>query len=172
VYFNNKCSNVSTSVLWWWKEMCIERKRLLLIIQRVQMKESLELLLYCSLKRLCRSTCFLTSKGPYGIIFSRMRPTDSMRLPSWHYFKFLRKDKHFLIRIVGGGVQTESTNWPIVPAPADGEDGEFGGMNIGRGNRSTRRKPAPASLCPPQIALNQTRARNRAAAVGNQRLTA
>jgi hypothetical protein len=27
--------------------------------------------------------------------------------------------------------------WPIVPAPGDCEDGEFGGMN-GRGNRSTR----------------------------------
>jgi hypothetical protein len=24
-------------------------------------------------------------------------------------------------------------------------------VNIGRGNRSTRRKPAPAPLCPPQI---------------------
>jgi hypothetical protein len=33
----------------------------------------------------------------------------------------------------------------------DGDCGEIGGMKIGRGNRSTRRKPAPASLCPPQI---------------------
>jgi hypothetical protein len=45
-------------------------------------------------------------------------------------------------------------------------------MKIGRGNRSTRRKPAPAPLCPPQIPLDQTRARTRAAAVGSQRLTA
>jgi hypothetical protein len=38
----------------------------------------------------------------------------------------------------------------IVPAPGDCGDGElFGGMKIGRGNRSTRRKPAPALLCPP-----------------------
>jgi hypothetical protein len=38
-----------------------------------------------------------------------------------------------------------------VPASGDCEDGElFGGMKIGRGNRSTRRKPAPAPLCPPQ----------------------
>jgi hypothetical protein len=43
---------------------------------------------------------------------------------------------------------------------------------IGRGNGSTRRKPAPAPLCPPQIPLDQTRARTRAAAVGSQRLTA
>jgi hypothetical protein len=33
----------------------------------------------------------------------------------------------------------------------DGDCGEIGGIKIGRGNRSTRRKPAAASLCPPQI---------------------
>jgi hypothetical protein len=60
----------------------------------------------------------------------------------------------FLIGILGGGVQlgplgTEATNRPIVSAPGDYDDGEIGGM-IGRGNRSTRRKPAPVPLCPPQ----------------------
>jgi hypothetical protein len=39
----------------------------------------------------------------------------------------------------------------------DGDCGAIGGMKIGRGNRSTRRKPAPAPLCPPQIPLDQTR---------------
>jgi hypothetical protein len=34
------------------------------------------------------------------------------------------------------------------------------------------KKPAPAPLCPPQIPLDQTRARTRAVAVGSQRLTA
>jgi hypothetical protein len=39
----------------------------------------------------------------------------------------------FLIRIVGGGVQTGSTRhvghfWPIVPALGDCEDGEFGAI--------------------------------------------
>jgi hypothetical protein len=29
--------------------------------------------------------------------------------------------------------------------------GAIGGMKVGRGNRSSRRKPAPAPLCPPQI---------------------
>jgi hypothetical protein len=33
----------------------------------------------------------------------------------------------------------------------DGDCGEIGGMKIGRGNRSTRRKPAPAPHCSPQI---------------------
>jgi hypothetical protein len=77
---------------------------------------------------------------------------------------------------VRGGVQldplgTADTDWPIVPAPGD-YDGEFGGINIGGGNRSTRRKPAPSPLSPPQIPLDQTQDRNRAAAVGSQRLTA
>jgi hypothetical protein len=30
----------------------------------------------------------------------------------------------------------------------EGNCGEIGGMKIGRGNRSTLRKPAPAPLCP------------------------
>jgi hypothetical protein len=41
-----------------------------------------------------------------------------------------------------------------------------------QGNRTTRRKPAPAPLSPPQIPLDQTQARTRAAAVRSQRLTA
>jgi hypothetical protein len=43
---------------------------------------------------------------------------------------------------------------------------------VGRGSRSTRRKPATALLCPPQIPHDLTRIRTRAAAVGSQRLTA
>jgi hypothetical protein len=71
-----------------------------------------------------------------------------------------------------GPLGTAATYWPVVPAPGDGEVGEFAGMKIGRGNRSTRRKPAPAPLWPPQIALDQTRTRTRAAALGSQLLTA
>jgi hypothetical protein len=46
----------------------------------------------------------------------------------------------FLFLIVNGGVQlgplrTSATNWPLVLAPGDYEDKEFGGMMIGRGNR-------------------------------------
>jgi hypothetical protein len=77
---------------------------------------------------------------------------------------------------VGSGVQlgplgTAATNRPIVPAPRDYDDGEIGGMMIGRGNRSTRRKPAPVPLRPPQTP-HAARTRTRAAAVGSQRLTA
>jgi hypothetical protein len=58
---------------------------------------------------------------------------------------------------VGGGVQlgplgTAATNRPIVPAPGDYDDGEIDGM-ISRGNRRTRRKPAPLPLCPPQTLM-------------------
>jgi hypothetical protein len=37
--------------------------------------------------------------------------------------------------------------------------GAIGGIKIGRGNRSTRRKPTPVSLCPPQNPTWQTRSR-------------
>jgi hypothetical protein len=50
----------------------------------------------------------------------------------------------------------------------EGDSGAIGGMKIGRGNQSTRRKPAPAPLCLPQISHDQTRARTRAATVGSQ----
>jgi hypothetical protein len=82
----------------------------------------------------------------------------------------------FFIWILEGGVQlgpfgTAVTNRPIVPTPGDYDDGEIGGMMIGRGNRSIRRKPAPVPLCPSQIP-HAVRTRTRAAAVGNQRLAA
>jgi hypothetical protein len=54
----------------------------------------------------------------------------------------------------------------------DDECGAVGGVRIGRGNQSTRRKPAPVPLCPPQIPNDLTLARTRAAAVGSRRLTA
>jgi hypothetical protein len=40
--------------------------------------------------------------------------------------------------------------WPRVLAPDYDECGAIGGM-LGKGKRSTRRKPAPVPLCPPQI---------------------
>jgi hypothetical protein len=57
-----------------------------------------------------------------------------------------------------------------VSAPGDYDNGEIGGM-IGRGNRSTWRKPAPVPLCPPKPP-HAARMRTRAAAVESQRLTA
>jgi hypothetical protein len=76
---------------------------------------------------------------------------------------------------VGGGhrlgpLGTVATDRPIVPALGDYDDGDIGGM-IGRGNQSTRRKPAPMPLCPPQTPY-AARMRTRATAVGSQWLTA
>jgi hypothetical protein len=77
---------------------------------------------------------------------------------------------------VGGGVQlgplgTAATNRPIVSAPGDYYDGEIGGMMIGKGNGSTRRKPASVPLCPPQTP-HAVLTRTRVTAVGSQRLIA
>jgi hypothetical protein len=47
----------------------------------------------------------------------------------------------------------------------DDECGAVSGMRIGKGNRSTRRKPAPVPLSPPQIPHELTWNRTRAAAV-------
>jgi hypothetical protein len=70
---------------------------------------------------------------------------------------------------VRSGVQldplgTAATNRPIVPTPGDYDDGETGGM-IGRGNRGTRRKPAPVPLFPQQT-RHAARTPTRATAVG------
>jgi hypothetical protein len=50
-----------------------------------------------------------------------------------------------------GPLGTEVSNSPIVPTPGDFEDGKYGDMMIGRGDRSTRRKPSSVPLCPPHI---------------------
>jgi hypothetical protein len=87
--------------------------------------------------------------------FPARRSTDwaiSALLCSSQSVRFL--PSFFVIGIVGSGVQlgplgTAATNRPIVPDPGDYDAGEIGGM-IGRGNRSTRRKPAPVPLCSPR----------------------
>jgi hypothetical protein len=45
---------------------------------------------------------------------------------------------------------TVATNRSTVLAPSDYDDGEIGGLMTGKETRSTRRKPAPVPLCPPQ----------------------
>jgi hypothetical protein len=69
----------------------------------------------------------------------------------------------FFIIITGVGVSPLGTaaTFGLLYQPQmidDGDCGAIGGMKIARGNRSIRRKPAPAPLCPPQIAHDQTRA--------------
>jgi hypothetical protein len=68
---------------------------------------------------------------------------------------------------------TPTTIWPTVPAPDDGwwECVAVSGV-IGRGNRCTRRKPAPVPCYPSRITHDLTWARTRTAAVECQQLTA
>jgi hypothetical protein len=54
----------------------------------------------------------------------------------------------------------------------DDEYGAVGGMRIGRGNRSTRSKPAPVPIFPPQIPHDLTWDRTWAAAMRSRQLTA
>jgi hypothetical protein len=61
-----------------------------------------------------------------------------------------------------GCSEIESTKGPLhQPRMMGDECGAVGGMRIGRGSRSTRRKPVPVALCPPQIPHYLTRARTR-----------
>jgi hypothetical protein len=72
---------------------------------------------------------------------------------------FLDRNRYFFIQIkknlisgLGLWVLRPLTGLLYLPRMIDdGDCGEIGGMKIGRGNRSTRRNPAPAPLCPPQI---------------------
>jgi hypothetical protein len=57
------------------------------------------------------------------------------------------------------------------PWMKDDECGAVGGIRIGRGNRSTRRKRSPVPICPSQIPHDLTWARTWAATVGSRRLT-
>jgi hypothetical protein len=89
----------------------------------------------------------------------------------WGYFKTI----FFKIGVAGGGVQlgplgTAATDRPLVPAPVNYDKREIGEMN-GRGNWSSRRKPAPVPLCPPQPP-HAARTQTRVAVVGSQGLTA
>jgi hypothetical protein len=59
----------------------------------------------------------------------------------------------FFFNLCAGTLGTAATTGLLYqPRMIGGGDyGENGGIKIGRGNRSTRRKPAPVLLCPPQI---------------------
>jgi hypothetical protein len=92
--------------------------------------------------------------------------------------KHVRLTNSYLFLVSESGVKlsplgTSATISPTVPAP----DyrwwcGAVGGMRIGRGNRNTKRKPAPVPICQPQISHDLTWDRTQAASVVSRWITA
>jgi hypothetical protein len=83
------------------------------------------------------------------------------------HFKLSKGDIHPKIQGV-----LSATVWPIAPAPDAGRWLVWNSLwnDWQRENRSTRRKPALITLCPPQIPHDLSRVRKRAAAVGSRPL--
>jgi hypothetical protein len=63
----------------------------------------------------------------------------------------LSKERFFIsgVGTFGNAATTGLLYQPVMIG--DGDCGEIGGIKTDRGNRSTRKKPAPEPLCPPQI---------------------
>jgi hypothetical protein len=62
--------------------------------------------------------------------------------------------KIFLFNLCDGTFLDTAATTGLLYQPrmiGEGDSGDIGGIQIGWGNRSTRRKPAPEPLCPPQI---------------------
>jgi hypothetical protein len=78
----------------------------------------------------------------------------------------------FFFNLYGGTLGTAATTGLLYQPRmiGDGVCGEIGGMKIGRGNRSTRRKPVQCHFV--HHKSHMTRFWTRAAAVGSRRLTA
>jgi hypothetical protein len=84
----------------------------------------------------------------FSISGNALEPTSAVDTVS-----FIFSIRIVVVESILGPLGTSATEWPVVSAPGDYDAGEFCVMKIGRGNRSTQRKPAPAPLCAPQIPL-------------------
>jgi hypothetical protein len=70
------------------------------------------------------------------------------------YAEFAPFQPYILFLNLCGGTLSTAATTGLLYLPrmiGDGDCGDIGGIKIGKGNRSTRRKPVPAPLCPPQI---------------------
>jgi hypothetical protein len=109
----------------------------------------------------------LTEKIMHSTLFPEVTRLRSFRkniLPPSSGFK----SSFFLVHLV----RRPLTGLLYQPRTIDDKCGAVGRMRIGKGNRSTRWKPAPVPLCPLQIQRDLTWARTRTATVGSRRLTA
>jgi hypothetical protein len=107
---------------------------------------------------------FLINRGIYSLISALSYSRKILRRRS--------SGTYLLLLILLSGVRLSPLGTAATTGLTDADCGAINGMKIGRENRSTRRKPVPAPLFPPQIPHDQTRGRTQAAAVGSQRLTA
>jgi hypothetical protein len=82
------------------------------------------------------------------------------------------RDYFIIIFVELDPLGTSASEWPIVPALSDYDDGEFGGIKIGRRNRSTQKKTYPSATLSTTNPTCQTQVRIRAATIESQRLTA
>jgi hypothetical protein len=103
------------------------------------------------------------------IILKHRRQTAKLEMHSSQYYVFI-----ILSGVRLGPLGTAATTGLLYQPQIidDGDCGAIGGMRTSRRNRSTRRKPAPVPVFPPQIPHNLTWARTRISTVGSQRLTA
>jgi hypothetical protein len=86
------------------------------------------------------------SESPYCAALHYLQPHTSMALPfSWIFCNWYSGGWSPI-----GTTRNYGHRQPYCAASNDYDDGETGGMMIGRGNRSTRRKSAQVPLCPPQ----------------------
>jgi hypothetical protein len=91
-------------------------------------------------------------QAPFGRFGETSRPLlrTELRLSSRCHALFV-----FLVSLGGVRLSPLGTSATVDllyrPRMIDNDYGAVGGMRIGRGNRSTRRKPAPVPLRPPQI---------------------
>jgi hypothetical protein len=85
-----------------------------------------------------------------------MKCATNLRHTGWVF-------EYYYYYLLGGtkSLSTAATSGLLYKLQMINEDdcGAIGGMKIGRGNQITRRKPAAAPLCLPQIPHDQTRAR-------------
>jgi hypothetical protein len=91
-------------------------------------------------------------------IFHKSRNVNAWIIPLISLGSFPSKSLsvHYSSTVLQFDATQTSIFRPIVPAPDDYDDGEFGEITIGRGNRSTQKKPAPVSVCPRQIPQDLT----------------
>jgi hypothetical protein len=89
-----------------------------------------------------------------------LRPRANSLLTEWgniHSNQHFKKLWIIFLNSNSGGWSPTGSTWHVghqlayCTCPGDYENGEFCGMMIGKGSRSTRRKSAVVPLCPPQI---------------------